>query len=348
MHPDPHMSSVPKSDGSQPRCLVVDASPEIASEIYGEISRLLPGAVLLPPARGGQDAIRRVREDRPDLLFLDLEMPRMGGLTTLRAFSGIRPRRTVVLAPETRDGGRAMWEALGLGAVDYLPKHGGNGRPSIGMTALDLEERMRALLEPWSKPGTCRSVKLRTRPIADGEMDALAALVVLVETRKLMQAARRLSRLCGELSIPILLDIPHPPRFTQGLAEGLDRMTPCPVRVAVPGERLAPGHVFLLPADRHAFLRGPRGEMTLELAPHPDLSLGTIRHRRSIRALLDPEGTRGGIALTGLPSRFTFGPARQAAHRGNLYFLPLAGREEGDLGLRVIERVGFVDLRKVA
>ncbi len=348
MHSDSRGSSVAESDGSSPRCLVVDASPEIVSEIYGEISRLLPSALLLPPARGGQDAIRRVREDRPDLLFLDLEMPRMGGLTTLRAFSGVRPRRTVVLAPETRDGGRAMWEALGLGAVDYLLKHGGTERPSIGMTGVDLEERMRALLAPWTRPGTGRCVKLRTRPIAEGEMDALAALVVLVETRKLMQAARRLSRLCGELSMPILLDIPHPPRFTQAVAEGLDRMTPCPVRVAVSGERLAPGHVFLLPADRHAFLRGPRGEASLELAPPPDLSLGSIRHRRSIRALLDPEGSRGGIALTGLPSRFSFGPARQAAQRGNLFFLPLADREEDNLGLRVIERVGFADLRKVA
>ena len=328
-------------DGPTLRCLVVDEAPEIVSQIHGQVSGLLPGVILLPPARDGSEALRRVRDYRPDILFLDLDMPRMSGLTTLRALAGVRPARTIVLAPETRDGGRAAWEALGLGATDFLPKRGSGGHPMINMSDSDLEDRLRVLLGPQARPSGGRVVRVRTRPAAQSEMDSLAALVILVETRRLVATARRLSRLCGSLPIPLLLDVPHPPRFTPAIAEGLDRMTRCPVRVAVPGERLAPGHIFLVPAGRHAFLRGPRGEVDINLAPFPCRSLGALHHRRSIRALLDPEGSIGGIALTVPPSGWAIAPAQRAARRGRLFFLSTCGDRGEDPCLKMIERVAL-------
>jgi two-component system, chemotaxis family, protein-glutamate methylesterase/glutaminase len=337
-----------KRGGRPPRCLVVDRSLEVVWQLQGQIARLVPGATFLPPGRDGQEALRCVRDHRPDLLFLDLEMPRMGGLTTLRALAGIRPARTVALAPETREGGRAAWEALGLGAIDFLPKREGKGRSSISLTERELEERLRVLLGFMVRTPGQHFVRLRTRAIRQGEIESLAALVVLVETRQLIKVARRLSRICGDLPIPLILDVPHPPRFTGAIAEGLDRMTCCPVRVAVSGERLAPGHIFLLPAGRHAFLRGEPGEVGLDLSPFRTRGLGTRWHRHSIRALLDPLGARCGLAIAGLPPAGLVATAHRAARAGRLLLLAPHGDQGGEPCLRSIERIGLPRLRKLA
>jgi two-component system, chemotaxis family, protein-glutamate methylesterase/glutaminase len=334
--------------GRPPRCLVVDGFPEVVSQIHTGLSRILPGVNLLPPARGGQEALERVQEDRPDLLFLDLEMPRMGGLTILRAMSGMRPPCTVVLAPETREGGRAAWEALRMGAADFLSKRGSSGRPRISLNESDLEERLRALLGLQAGSADGRAVRLRTREIRMEEIVSLAALVAIVETRRLMRAARRLSRVCVDLPIPLLLDVPHPPRFTRSIVEGLNRMTPCPVRVAVSGERLAPGHVFLLPAGHHARLKGSPGEVELELVSLLPRQIGMGRHRRSILSLLDPGAAPAGIVLVDRPARRICVPARRAAAQGRLYLLSSGGEGEGATGLRKIERIGVSGLRRVA
>lgn len=323
------------------RCLVVDEATEVVSQLHHHVSRLLPGVILLPPARDGGEALQRVRDYHPDILFLDLDMPRMSGLTTLRALAGIRPAQTVVLAPETRDGGRASWEALCLGATDFLPKRGSRGRVVINMAGPDLEDRLRRLFASRLTPSDGRVVRIRTRDAEAIEIESLAALIVLVETRRLVATARRLSRLCSELPIPLLLDVPHPARFTPAIAEGLDRVTRCPVRVAVPGERLAPGHIFLVPSGHHAFLRGRRGEVELHLAPLPGRSLTALHHRRSIRALMDPEGTAGGIALTMPPTRWDIVPARQAAAEGRLFLLSSRGDRDEAPCLRAIERVAL-------
>lgn len=328
-------------DGPSPRCLVVDDSPEVVSEIQHQVSRLVPRAIFLPPAKDGGEALRRIRDYRPEILFLDLGMPMMSGLTTLRALAGERPARTIVLAPETRDGGRAAWEALGLGATDFLPKRGIKGRTSINMTASDLADRLRVLLGPLAAPWGDRIVRMQTRPAEPAELDALAALIVLIETRRLIATARRLSRLCVELPIPLLLDVPHPSRFTPAIAEGLDRMTRSPVRVAVSGERLAPGHIFLIPAGHHAFLRGRRGEVDLQLAPCPPRSLEAHHHRRSIRALLDPEGSTGGIALTSRPSHAAIAPAFRVAGEGRLFRLVTREDPAETTLLRTIDRLAL-------
>ncbi|MDM7916565.1 MAG: response regulator, partial [Candidatus Eisenbacteria bacterium] len=224
------------------RCLIVDDSASVVAELRSRLLRRQPGLAFLPAASNGAEALRVIRALEPDLLLLDLEMPHMDGLTVLRALPRPRPggMRILGLASDTVEGGRIAWEALRLGAADILLKR--EKRPSqFAWISPDLEEKI--------LPASAARLRLRGRFAGEEEIQAFPVLWLHVRLRGLLRATAFLTaHSYGRRDQrALVLSVPHPPRHTRGLREGLDRATRLPVRIARDGDRPAPGQVLLVP-----------------------------------------------------------------------------------------------------
>jgi two-component system, chemotaxis family, protein-glutamate methylesterase/glutaminase len=187
----------------------------------------------------------------PDVLTLDIEMPRMDGLSFLRRLMAHRPMPVIIVSSLTQSGSHASIEALRSGAVDVIPKPG--GPYSVGQVTEKLKERLRALrgmptarlarvVPPPSEASPAVSFKdSRSRN---------GILAIGASTGGPQAIEGILTRLPGDTP-PIVIAQHMPPHFTKTFAERLDRI--CAVRVteATGGERLEPGTAYIAPGDRH-------------------------------------------------------------------------------------------------
>jgi chemotaxis response regulator CheB len=255
---DPTRGELPAAGTRPLRWMLADCTPGAEAAVTAMVRGLLPQAEPVPIAREGNEALARIRAFRPDLLILDLELPRMDGLTLLRALGSHRPPATLVLAPSTREGGRAAWEALVLGAKDVLPR---SWCAEEGRWAASLRRSLRGLPQAAARGS---SVRVRARRVPADGWASLDALVFAVPMADLPAAARAWRRIPQAPGLPVLFVTPHPPRYARALREGMDRLLPGPVRLATDRERLAPG-VMLVPMYSGLRLEPSGGAVILRL-----------------------------------------------------------------------------------
>ena len=267
----------------------------------------------------------------------------MDGLTTLRALAPPRPR-AVVLAPDTLEGGRAAWDALRMGARDLLSKRTLRFARGDREASRICESALRGVLFPCL-PRPAPRIALRGRPAAPGELSDRSLLFLLVETGRLLLAARLLRHHAQAIACPVLLEVVCPPRVTRAFCEGLDRMAGLPVRVAVRDERPAPRQILLVPGGWRARIARRDGPIRLDLERTGWPGDAEAIRRRTLRHLLDPESSDLAVAisrpamLSGCESR-----ARQAIERRRLFHL--AGRTGSRLSpphLRTATSLRFLD-----
>ncbi|MBD3162942.1 MAG: response regulator [Candidatus Eisenbacteria bacterium] len=277
------------------RCLVASGSSTLIDRVEEQVARVLPGVELLPPARTGSEVVRRTGLEAPDLLFLDLELPRMDGLTTLRALAAPRPR-TIVLTPDTLDGGRAAWDALRMGARDLLSKRAIQHADRDPEADASVAAVLRGSLTPFLPPAA-RRVLLRSRPSAPAELADSGLLFLSLGTGRLVRAARCLRRQAAGILAPILVDLGSSSRLTRGLCEGLDRMIDLPVRIAVRDERPVPRQILVIPGGYRARIDRGDGPVRLGLEREPVHGAAGPQRRRTLRDLLDPSRTGVAVAI---------------------------------------------------
>jgi two-component system chemotaxis response regulator CheB len=212
------------------------------------------GATVVGAAANGEEALGEALRLRPDLVFLDLEMPRMDGLTFLRLLMARRPTPVVVVSAQA---GRAdVFKALELGALDFVPKPEG-GAP--------LEAFRRALREKCELLRALRIQNLAAPSpsparVHGGGIAEPARLVVIGASTGGPQAIQRLlSLLPAALPAAVLVAQHMPERFTGDFAERLGRTTPFSVQEARDGDVVAAGRVLLAPGGRMLEVARDRG-----------------------------------------------------------------------------------------
>ncbi len=201
----------------------------------------------------------------PDVITLDIEMPRMDGLTFLRKLMAHRPTPVIIVSSITERGSAASIEALRLGAVDVLAKPSGPG--SIGHIAGEIARRVRALgagakvravaqnvVQPSAAPATA------ARP----DQAVRGGLILLGASTGGTQAIEALLTRMPPNGPPILVVQHMPPLFTRAFAQRLDQI--CQVRVieAAGGETIMPGVAYVAPGDHHLVVK--RLGVTMQLA----------------------------------------------------------------------------------
>ena len=205
---------------------------------------------------------------RPDVVTLDLEMPRMDGLTFLQKLMAYFPVPVVLLSGGAERGSEAAVRALILGAVDVVPKPGGGDGASA-----QLGELARAVRSASNARVTKRSLGASTSviPRASASLRLLLIGASTGGTRAIASVLAKLPRAC-----PPTLIVQHMPKaFTGSFAQHLDEVTPLTVREAEGGEVLMPGQAFVAPGDRHLTVRRSGGQLTAVLCDG-----GLVRHHR--------------------------------------------------------------------
>jgi two-component system chemotaxis response regulator CheB len=196
-------------------------------------------------ARNGREAIEENRSYLPDVLTLDINMPEMDGLTALSELMLDRPVPVVMLSSLTGQGALATFEALNLGAVDYMPKPGGTISLSIDTIRRDLVDKVRCAARvrvrsqrqrpapaPTSAPAR-RPPKVEAAPAARGE----AIMLVGVSTGGPRTLEYILPHLPADFPMPVLVAQHMPASFTLPFAQRMDGL--CPMRVVEVSQPMA-------------------------------------------------------------------------------------------------------------
>ena len=287
--------------------LVVDDSA-VARQILTAILSA-DGSIAVTTAADPLIALRKIERSRPDVIVLDLEMPRMDGLTFLRRIMSEDPIPVVVCSSHAERGTAMALTALSEGAVEVI------ARPRVAVREF-LQESAVLLLDAVRAAAQARLGPRRAAPPPDPASSPLSApavrplparrVVVLGSSTGGVEALHQiLGALPGPPALvpPIVLVQHMPEGFTAAFAHRLDEACRIEVREAADGDLLRPGLALVAPGNRHTRLRSVRQGCgyAVEVIDGPLIS----RHRPSVdvlfRSAAEAAGPAGvGVILTGM------------------------------------------------
>jgi two-component system chemotaxis response regulator CheB len=283
------------------RVLVIDDSA-FSRQTITRMLKTSPLVEVVGVARDGEDALRKTLELHPDLITLDLEMPRMDGFTFLRLVMNKRP--TPVMVISGRAGEQDVFKALDLGAMDFIAKPNSRATPELQTIQQELIRKVHAIrdlrIEKVRERIEAPAVPVRGMPRRSAATPA--PVVVIGSSTGGPSALMQTFAAFGEPPECCFLVAQHMPEgFTSGFADRLDRLTPFAVREAEGGEKLVPGSVFIAPGGRHLELESVRGGIVTRVAPKQD----TDKYTPSVDRLFQSAAKHFGrdllaVVLTGM------------------------------------------------
>jgi len=245
------MSLASQSPGAQTRVLVVDDSAFMRRAIERLLSKM-PGVVVVGTAVDGVDGVRKAIELRPDVITMDVEMPRMDGVSAVGEIMRTLPTPIVMLSTLTREGADVTIRALEAGAVDCVAKPSGLSHELVGVGDRLGEAVRRAHGANVRKP---RPALLRAPASTAGATSVRYAgnrLVVIGSSTGGPPALTEVvPHLPGDLGCPVVVIQHMPAGFTAALARRLDALSSLTVVEAAEGDALSAGKVFVAPGDFH-------------------------------------------------------------------------------------------------
>jgi two-component system, chemotaxis family, protein-glutamate methylesterase/glutaminase len=245
------------------RVLVVDDSA-VVRKVLTDALREQPGIEVVGAAADPFIARDMIVRLSPDVLTLDIEMPRMDGLSFLRKLMEHRPMPVIIISSLTQAGSAASIEALRSGAVDVIPKPG--GPYSVDQVTARLKERLRGIRD-------LSPARLVPPPVTATDRAAVSftsqqrgqGLIAIGASTGGPQAIESLLTRFPADAPPTVITQHMPAHFTRSFAERLDRLGPLRVVEAADGDLLEPGHAYVAPGDHHMLVerRGLRMEVRL-------------------------------------------------------------------------------------
>ncbi|WP_324657568.1 protein-glutamate methylesterase/protein-glutamine glutaminase [Burkholderia thailandensis] len=291
------------------KVLCVDDSALIRS-LMTEIINSQPDMEVCATAPDPLVARELIKPHHPDVLTLDVEMPRMDGLDFLEKLMRLRPMPVVMVSSLTERGSEITLRALELGAVDFVTK------PRVGIRdgMLEYAEKLADKVRAASR------ARVRQNPqphaaaaaAAHGQTAAAAPLInnPLVSTEKLIivGASTGGTEAIREVLTPLPPDAPAvliaqhmPPGFTRSFAQRLNGLCRISVKEAEHGERVLPGHAYIAPGHAHLLLARSGANYIAHLSDDPPVN----RHRPSVDVLFRSAAQHAGknalgVILTGM------------------------------------------------
>ena len=281
------------------RVLVVDDSTFVRQALSRMIGSA-PDMEVVATAADGLEGLEKARTLRPDVVTLDIKMPRMDGLVALERIMAECPVPVLLLSSVTSEGADVTLRGLEKGALDFVDKSSVQGPMNLLALADELQRKVRALA--WSRERRAaiapapavREPALPTRGRAE-------VVVIGASTGGPPALQHIVPALPKDLDLAILVVQHMPVGFTRSLAERLAARSSLPVREATDGEVVQPGVVLVAPAGRHTKVRRRGRVVRVVLDDEPAEAL----HRPSVDVLMASVarayGDRAlGLLLTGM------------------------------------------------
>jgi len=232
------------------RVLVVDDSA-IVRKVLTEALSGQPGLEVVGTAPDPYIARDKILSLHPDVLTLDIEMPRMDGLTFLKKLMHFHPMPVVVISSLAQASCQTAMQALSLGAVEVLAKPG--GPYSVGELRLELASKIRAAAASHVRPATAERHAAPPRLVA-GQWAPSTVIAIGASTGGTEAIAGLLPRL--PRGVPGIVITQHiPAGFSRAFANRLNQMCAFDVKEAEDGDTLCPGRALVAPGDMHMLLR---------------------------------------------------------------------------------------------
>lgn len=247
------------------RVLVIDDSP-FSRRVLTQMLESSPLVQVVGSARDGEEALGRVVELQPDLVTLDLEMPRMGGFTFLRLLMSSRP--TPVLVVSSQSGRSDVFKALELGAIDFIAKPTARAGPELAGIELELIAKVHAVRELRMESVRRLPSRPPLEPSVPGASERTPQVVAIAASTGGPAALTSLLSSFATAPSCAFLVAQHMPRgFTRSFAERLDRLTALCVREARGGEEVLPGSVLIAAGSTHLEVENRGGRVVTRVAP---------------------------------------------------------------------------------
>lgn len=207
-----------------------------------------PELEVVGTAANGRIALDKLPQLRPDAVVLDVEMPVLDGLATLRELRRTHPRLPVIMfSTVTERGAQATLDALAAGASDYVtkPSKVSSVAASIARVRDDLIPKIKALVAARRGEARPTSADVRLAPAPPAAPGMVEALAIGCSTGGPDALASVVAHLPADLGVPVFVVQHMPPLFTKLFAERLDRNCPMQVREAVDGEPAVAGRIYV-------------------------------------------------------------------------------------------------------
>lgn len=306
------------------KVLIVDDSAFMRSALTRMLSED-PDIEVVGTARDGEDGLEKVKKLDPDLITLDVDMPRLNGLGMLERLMKTTPKPVLMVSSLTSEGAESTLRALDLGALDFIPKYQESGS-SLDVLEQELHAKVKAVARRgrFMRAASPRPTLARPLPTlaaprrlqhpaspAPGQAPAVARsgrvtrdlVAIGVSTGGPPAVQKVLSALPADFPACILIAQHMPATFTGAFAKRLDAVCKINVAEAKSGDKIGPGLAYVCPGGKHIRV-DMRGAMpAITITPEPESAL----YKPSANVLMESVGLSlgrrvVGVTMTGMGS----------------------------------------------
>lgn len=291
---------------SKLKVLVIDDSALIRS-VMKEIINRERDMVCVGAAPDPLVAREMIKELNPDLLTLDVEMPKMDGLDFLERLMRSRPMPVLMVSTLTERGAEITFRALELGAVDFVSKPKLDIARGMEDAALEITDKIRAVAQARVRK-SLSATGIHEKYSADAILPSVAGRYSSTEKLIAIGASTGGTEAIREVLTKLPADAPGvlvtqhmPEHFTKSFADRLDTLCKISVKEAEHNERVLPGHAYIAPGHSHMLLKRSGANYVINLDQGPLVN----RHRPAVdvlfRSVANVAGANAiGIILTGM------------------------------------------------
>jgi two-component system, chemotaxis family, protein-glutamate methylesterase/glutaminase len=286
------------------KVLVVDDSSFFRRRITEFLSSD-PDIEVIGQAVDGLDAIEKTNQLNPDVITMDIEMPRLDGISAVKKIRETKSTPILMFSSLTHEGAKATFEAMDAGACDFLPKKFEDIATEQSEAIKTLCDRVKSISKKPASVSSAPTIKIPTslRAISSASSKGYQLAVIGASTGGPIAVEKVLKTLPASYSLPILLTQHMPASFTGAFAERLDKLCAISVKEAEDGDQLKAGTAYIAPGGRQMCLKRSGRSNVISIEDEPVAT--TYKPSVDITFSSIAEAYRGrvlAIVLTGMGS----------------------------------------------